>query len=171
MIFFNDPYIYIVYNNFTGLVTKGYYGCKCCGPSLKAIWSNDLRNPGYDCSRVFLLEEHPYRRAASTFNGKQERTQRPPIMTLAEWIGAYEREKEKDFIEMFDSNGEPMFDDPDFFDTYVEKLPIGMKRKSIFYNLPYWEHLNITHLLYPIHIFKKNSSSLWTHMSLKKVTH
>ena len=32
---------------------------------------------------------------------------------------------------MFDSNGEPKFDDPDFFNTYVEKLPIGMKRKYI----------------------------------------
>jgi hypothetical protein len=37
---------------------------------------------------------------------------------------------------MFDSNGEPMFDDTEFFDTYVEKFPIGMKRKSIFYELP-----------------------------------
>ena len=33
-------------------------------------------------------------------------------MTLVEWIRAYEREKEKEFAEMFDSNGEPIFDDP-----------------------------------------------------------
>ena len=58
-------------------------------------------------------------------------------MTPVEWFREYEREKEKEFIEMFDSNGEPMFDDPDFFDTYVEKLPIWMKMKSIFYDLPY----------------------------------
>ena len=79
----------------------------------------------YDCSKVFLPEEHPYRRAASAFNGKREGTQRPPIMTPGEWLRAYEREKEKDFIEIFDSNGEPMFDDPEFFDTYVEKFPLG----------------------------------------------
>ena len=89
-------------------------------------------------------------------------------MTPAEWLRAYEREKEKEFIEMFDSNGEPMFDDPEFFDTYVEKFPIGMKRKSIFYNLPYWEHLKITHLLDPMHIFKNVSSSLWRHISSKQ---
>ena len=69
---------------------------------------------------------------------------------------------------MFASNGEPMFDDPDFFETYVEKFPIGMKRKSIFYDLPYWEHLKISYLLDPMHIFKKNSSSLWRHISSKK---
>ena len=135
---------------------------------MKARWSKDLRYPVYDCSRVFLLEEHPYRKETSTFNGKLERTHRPPIMTLAEWLRAYEREKEKEFIEMFDSNGEPMFDDPKFFDTYVEKFPIGMKRKSIFYDLPYWEHLNITHLLDPMHILKNVSSSLWRHISSKK---
>ena len=104
--------MHIVYNIYAGLVTKGYYGCKCCGPSLKARWSNDLQKPVYHYSRVFLQEEHTYRIATFTFNGKLERTQRPPITTLAEWLRAYEREKDKEFIEMFDSNGEPMFDDP-----------------------------------------------------------
>ena len=33
-------------------------------------------------------------------------------MTPVEWLRPYEREKEKEFIEMFDSNAEPMFDDP-----------------------------------------------------------
>ena len=89
-------------------------------------------------------------------------------MTQAKWLREYEREKEKEFIEMFDSNGEPMFNDPELFNTYVEKFPIGMKRKSIFYNLPYWEHLNFTHLLDPMHIFENVSSSLWRHISLKK---
>ena len=91
-------------------------------------------------------------------------------MTPAKWISAYERDKEKEFIEMFNSNGEPMFDDPEFFDTYVEKFPIGMKRKYIFYNLPYWEHLKITHLLYPMHILKNVSYSLWRHISLKQLS-
>ena len=69
---------------------------------------------------------------------------------------------------MFDSNGEPKFDDPDFFNTYVKKFPIGMKRKSIFYDLPYWEHLNFTHLLDLVYIFKNVSSSLWRHISSKQ---
>ena len=89
-------------------------------------------------------------------------------MTPAEWLRAYEREKEKEFIEIFDSNGEPMFDDLEFFDTYNEKFSIGMKRKYIFYNLPYWEHLKITHLLDPMHIFKNVSSYLWRHISPKQ---
>ena len=69
---------------------------------------------------------------------------------------------------MFDSNGEPMFDDPELFDTYVEKFPIGVKRKFVFYELPYLEHLKIAHLLDPMHIFKNISSSLWRHISSKE---
>ena len=44
---------------------------------------------------------------------------------------------------MFDSNVEPSIDGLEFFDHYKEKMPVGMKRKSIFYELPYWEHLKI----------------------------
>ena len=61
-----------------------------------------------------------------------------------------------------------MFDDLELFDAYVEKLPIGMRMKSIFYNLPYWENLKITHLLSPMHIFKNVSSSLQRHVSSKQ---
>ena len=69
---------------------------------------------------------------------------------------------------MFDSNGKYMLNDLEFFDTYVEKIPIGIKRKSIFYELPYWEHINISDLVYPMHIFKHVSCSLWHHISSKK---
>ena len=68
---------------------------------------------------------------------------------------------------MFDSNGEPMFNDIELFDTCDEKMAEGMSMKLIFYELPYWEHLNTSHLLYPMHIFKKTSCSLWTHISPK----
>jgi hypothetical protein len=89
-------------------------------------------------------------------------------MTPIYWNRANDTKKEKEMEELFDSNGEPMFDDPEFFDTYVEKMPIGMKRKFVFYELPYWKHLNISHLLDPMHIFKNVSSSLWRHISWNK---
>ena len=89
-------------------------------------------------------------------------------MTPAEWLRAYEREKEKDLIEMLDSNGEPMFE---LFYTYVEKFPIGMKRKSIFYDLPYWQHIKVTHLLDPMHIFKMFHLLYGGIYKRKKVTH
>jgi hypothetical protein len=58
-----------------------------------------------------------------------------------------------------------MFNDPEFFDTYVEKIPIGMEMKYLFYDLPYWENIKITHLLGPMHILKNVSYSSWRHIS------
>ena len=54
---------------------------------------------------------------SKVFNGKLERTQRLAIMTPVEWLRAYEREKEKEFSKMIDSNGEPMFNDTKFLDA------------------------------------------------------
>lgn len=88
-------------------------------------------------------------------------------MTPFEWFRAYERENEKEFTKVFDSNGEPMFDDPKLFDTYIEKFLIRVKRKYVFYELQYWEHLKIFHLLDPMHIFKNVSCYLWRHISSK----
>jgi hypothetical protein len=59
-------------------------------------------------------------------------------MTPTYWNRAYDIEKEKEMASLlFGSNGEPMFDDPEVFETYVEKIPIWMKKKSVFYELPY----------------------------------
>ena len=61
-----------------------------------------------------------------------------------------------------------MLDDPKKIDTYVEKMLIGNKMKSIFYQLSYWEHLDIVHLLDPMHILKNILSSLWRNISSRK---
>ena len=72
---------------------------------------------------------------------------------------------------MFDSNWEPLFDDPNFFETYIEKFRIGMKRKYFFYEIPYWENLKISHLLDPTHIFKMVHILYGGTYHRKKVTH
>jgi len=51
----------------------------------------------YDCSKVFIPEENPYRRETPTFNGKLERDQRPTIMKQTKWLRVYERDREKEF--------------------------------------------------------------------------
>jgi len=43
-----------------------------------------------------------------------------------------------------------------------------MKRKYVFDEPPYREHLKIYNLLDPMHIFKNISSYLWRHISLNK---
>ena len=58
-------------------------------------------------------------------------------MTLVHYLRAYDREKENKIVEMFNSNGEAMFDGVEIFNTYVENIPFGMKRNLVFYRIPY----------------------------------
>ena len=69
---------------------------------------------------------------------------------------------------MFDSNVKPLINGLEFFDHYKEKIPAGMKRNYIFYEIPSWEHHKIVHLLDPMHILKNGSSSIWRHLSSRK---
>ena len=91
----------------------------------------------HEFSRVFLLENHFYRREASIFNDKLERTQIPKIMISTNSLRAYDIEKETKTAEIFDSNGESMFDNSEFFDTHDDKILKGMSRKLIFHEHPY----------------------------------
>ncbi|KAI5074065.1 hypothetical protein GOP47_0012078, partial [Adiantum capillus-veneris] len=52
----------------------------------------------------------------------------------------------------------------------VDGLPPGMKRLSLWYELPYWPRLMINHLLDPMHIFKNVGNLLWDHLTDKKDT-
>lgn len=46
----------------------------------------------------------------------------------------------------------------------MECPPPGMKRLSIYHQLPYWGELQISHLLDPMHIFKNVGDSIWAHL-------
>lgn len=45
-----------------------------------------------------------------------------------------------------------------------EERLCGMKRLSIFHDLPYWGDFQIIHLLNPMHIFKNVDAAIWTHL-------
>jgi hypothetical protein len=85
------------------------------------------------------------------------------IMGPTDWIKKYEDVELKgleDFFDRGDSIEEP--------EQVVVNMPEGMKRKSIFYKLPYWKDLLISHLLDPMHIFKNVPDSIFQHISSKE---
>ena len=46
-------------------------------------------------------------------------------MTPTQWLRAYDIVKEKEIAQIFDSNGEPLFDDPEFLTPMLRKFPLG----------------------------------------------
>jgi len=59
-----------------------------------------------------------------------------------------------------------LFQDPSIEEReqVMVDMPQGMNRKSIFYDLPYWKDLLICHLLYPMHVLKNVTNSIYRHI-------
>ncbi|KAH9302853.1 hypothetical protein KI387_014436, partial [Taxus chinensis] len=127
-----------------GIQTKGKFGCPSCGSETIAKHSNHLKKVIFHEYRQFLPINHRYRvRKRGEFNNKAMKLPIPKCMTPNDWYTAY--------------------------NNVEGELPRGMKRFSIFYELPYYRYLPIAHLLDVMHIGCNVSKSLWYLINGKKV--
>jgi len=78
---------------------------------------------------------------------------------LGDWLKKYEDAKLKAWEDFFDQDYSIQE-----IEQVVANMPNGMKWKSIFYELPYWKDLLISHLLDPMHIFKNVPDSIFRHI-------
>ena len=81
------------------------------------------------------------------------------ILGLGDWLKKYEDAKLKAWEDFFDQDYSIQE-----IEQVVANMPNGMKWKSIFYELPYWKDLLISHLLDPMHIFKNVPDSIFRHI-------
>jgi len=101
---------------------------------------------------MFLDEFHPFRtELKDLFNGYVEQRSCHIRMTANDWIARW-----NDYI---DSQV------PRPIQSRSMSNPLGMTRKSIFYQLEYWTKLPIQHLLDPMHISKNVCKSLLEHLT------
>jgi hypothetical protein len=131
------------YANLSGWSTKGEFACPICHKDTDSQW---LKNSGKHCylgHRRFLEPDHPFRKDAISFNGKQEHRLRPDIlsgdMVLREVSGTNFK-----FGKLVNDN---------------EKFPFNWKKKSAFFGLSYWKDILIRHNLDVMHI-EKNVSEM-----------
>lgn len=137
------------FGDLSGWVTKGKLACPCCGDKTSSM---SLRNKiGYLGHRRFLPTTHKWRRKtyAAKFDGHVEHGEKPKEACGSEKLQQLQVVK----------------------DTKLGKNPLMKKRKrsmeernwskkSIFYNLPYWEFLKLPHNLDFMHIEKNWLDSL-----------
>ncbi|XP_073137252.1 uncharacterized protein [Henckelia pumila] len=155
------------YGNLSGCTTHGYFACPVCGENTYAKHLENGRKMSFFGHRRFLPRFYPYRRQTKEFNGVEEYGHTPtPLsgVTLYDKLSnikcefgkkisvkGKKRKKEKE------NNVEGSTDEKDLGATDFRKC---WKKKSIFFNLPYWKHLHVRYCLDVMHIEKNVFESL-----------
>ncbi|XP_050104669.1 uncharacterized protein LOC126584276 [Malus sylvestris] len=138
------------YGMLSGWSTHGYKACPHCMHDKKSIYLPASRKICYLGHQRFLPADHRFRRQTTTFNGRREHRSAP-----RQWTGLQCLEE---LCTLRFTFGKPKKD------TSVGQRrkqtesstsnKSQWKKKSIFYELPYWRHLLIRHNLDVMHIEK-----------------
>ncbi|KAL3679629.1 hypothetical protein R1sor_022585 [Riccia sorocarpa] len=122
------------YTQISGFQTSGYAACSTCGPALPVARSVHLSKQVYMQYFTFLPLDHPLRGT-----GLERNVEEPPQPLDMNWWAQRWADVEDGNIRIED---------------------VGLKRWSIFNQLPYWKDLLIHHLLDPMHIKANVTKSL-----------
>ncbi|XP_057779474.1 uncharacterized protein LOC130998054 [Salvia miltiorrhiza] len=159
------------YAMLSGWSTKGRVACPVCTDSTCSIWLKHGKKFSYMGHRRWLEDSHPYRYQKDSFDGTQE-FRRPPKAPSGSQIlqqvrgtifqyGKSSKSSKKRIRENEATSINNIFDDPDDFieedANVVEQL---WKKRSIFFDLPYWEHNLLRHNLDVMHIEKNVCNNL-----------
>ena len=125
------------YGNLSGYSIKGQKACPVCEDETDTMRLNFCQKNVFLGHRRFLNSNHHYRGWRKAFNGEAEHGRAPHMLT-----GDQIFEKVKDVSTEF---GKP----------FAHRLVTsGWKKRSIFFELPYWKSLYVRHFLDVMHIEK-----------------
>ncbi|XP_068467230.1 uncharacterized protein [Phaseolus vulgaris] len=130
------------YAMLSGWSTKGRLACAYCNYDTKSSYLKHSHKMCYMNHRVFLPMSHPWRSNKKSFNGKKEFGSTPHMLEGPEIV-----EMLKDFINEFGKNAKKTIDGP-------------WKKRSIFFELPYWATNKLRHNLDVMHIEKNICDSI-----------
>jgi hypothetical protein len=127
---------YPVYAMLSGWSTKGKLACPCCNYNTSSTYLKHSRKMCYMDHRTFLPMDHAWRENTKSFNGENELRSAPALLEGAEIL-----EILKDFNNVFGKTRKQKQDGP-------------WKKRSIFFELPYWAYNTLRHNLDVMHIEK-----------------
>lgn len=132
------------YANLSGWSTKGQLACPSCHKHTKSQRLRHGRKYCYMGHRRYLHNRHSFRKDKKSFDGTEEHDRPPPLLTglnILDELNGYEI-----------TFGKLVKDNPD--------LPFNWKKKSIFFELPYWKDNLLRHNLDVMHIEKNVCDSI-----------
>lgn len=131
------------YGNLAGYSVKGHLACPICEKSTSFCQLKHWKKTVYQGHRRFLPKDDPLRKAKKWFDGKVDEREAPTPLTGTEILG-----------QLIDF-------DNDFGKNRKKTVISGpWKKCSIFFELPYWEHLDVRHCLDVMHIEKNVCDSV-----------
>ncbi|XP_042472108.1 uncharacterized protein LOC122054736 [Zingiber officinale] len=159
------------YGNLAGCATKGKFGCPICGEGISSMWLKYSRKFAYLGHRRFLGPNHPFRQKKKWFDGNKETKGKPRPLNGLEILNVL-KDIENDWGKKKmgkDINNTKKKRKERDGSKKVQK-PVQMwKKKSIFFNLPYWSGLLLRHNLDVMHVEKNVCENIiGTMLNLKK---
>ncbi|XP_062114223.1 uncharacterized protein LOC133825274 [Humulus lupulus] len=137
------------YGNLAGCTTKGKTACLICGNDTCATRLKHSKKISYQNTRRFLPFDHPYRSKKAWFNGATEERGPPKVLSGSEIV--------EELNQIANDFGKNMNPKKRSRDNKVEGM---WKKKSIFFNLPYWKVLLVRHNLDVMHLEKNVCDSI-----------
>ncbi|KAK9073871.1 hypothetical protein SSX86_006465 [Deinandra increscens subsp. villosa] len=132
------------YANLSGWSTKGKLACPCCHKDTKSQRLKHGKKYCFMGHRRYLARDHAFRKDKKSFDGTEEQERQPRRLTGSEVLD------ELDGYEI--KFGKLVKDNPN--------LPFNWKKRSIFFELPYWEKNLIRHNLDVMHTEKNVCDSV-----------
>ena len=126
------------YGNLSGYSVKVHHACPICEEDISYIQLRHGRKTVYTSHHHFLQPHHPYRRLKKAFNGSQEHKTALILLT-----------------------GEQVFQWVEHLNTIFGKTQKKdksktciWKKRSIFFDLPYWSDVDVRHCINVKHVEK-----------------
>ncbi|KAH0721554.1 hypothetical protein KY284_006584 [Solanum tuberosum] len=129
------------YDMLSGWSTKGMFSCPCCNHGTNSRYLKHSRKMCYMDHR-FLPMDHPWRSNKRSFNGKTEFRPPPPFLKGTDVLNSLH-----DFENVLGKKRKRSNDGP-------------WKKRSIFFELPYWQHNLLCHNLDVMYIEKNIVDSI-----------
>ncbi|XP_071940578.1 uncharacterized protein [Coffea arabica] len=133
------------YAMLSGWSTKGEYACPVCHKFTHARRLTHSFKHCYMGHRRFLDSKHKFRKQAQLFDATEEYGKRPPLQT-GDMIVSELGDLQIKFRKLVKGN---------------PKLPFNWKKRSIFFDLPYWKDNVLRHNLDFMHIEKNVCENIW----------
>ncbi|XP_039687914.1 uncharacterized protein [Medicago truncatula] len=140
------------YGMLSGWGTQGRLACPHCMGDTKAFYlKNGGKNTWFGCNRRFLAPDHPFRKSKRSFTKNEDEKKGPPHISTGQEIWEVvsifpkvtEVGWEKKLKELNDSNKD-----------YKYGVHHNWRKRSIFWDLPYWKDNLLRHNLDVMHIEK-----------------